>query len=90
MCADVWTAAMHAFDAQVIQKYHPDEREASALMDAISEEFHNPSYELYCNGYGPLTRSWTYCKVSCNWTKTTSYAYECLTRILCSEETESI
>jgi hypothetical protein len=53
MCANVWTAAMQAFDAQLIQKYHPDEREASAFMEAISQEFHNPDYQLCCYGFGP-------------------------------------
>ena len=90
MCADVWTAAMHAFDAQLIQKYHPDEREVSAFKDAISEAFHNPDYQLYCNGFGPFGGLKTYFKVSCHWKETASYAYECLTKIACCEETEFI
>jgi len=90
MCADVWTAAMHAFDAQLIQKYHPDEAELSAFKDAISEEFHNPDYQLYCNGFGPFGGLKTYFKVSCHWKETASYAYECLTKIACCEETEFI
>jgi hypothetical protein len=54
MCADVWTAAMQAFDAQLIQKYHPDEKEASAFKEAISQELHNPDYQLCGYGFGPV------------------------------------
>jgi len=54
MVADMWTAAMHALDAQLIQKYHPDEKDAAAFRDAMSKEAHNPTYQLYCYGFAPL------------------------------------
>lgn len=56
-CANVWTAAFHAFGAQLVPKYYHDERDAEAFMEAISEELHNPNYQLCCYMfYPPLYR----------------------------------
>jgi hypothetical protein len=54
MCANVWTAGMQAFDAGLIEKYYPDERDVSAFKDGISQEFHNLDYQLCAYGFGPL------------------------------------
>jgi hypothetical protein len=53
MCANVWTAGMQAFDAGLIEKYYPDERDVAAFKEAIAQEFHNLNYQLCAYGFGP-------------------------------------
>jgi hypothetical protein len=54
MCADVWTAGMQAFDAALIEKYYPQEKDVAAFKEAISQEFHNLDYQLCAYGFAPL------------------------------------
>ena len=48
MCANVWTAAFHAFGAQLVPKHYPDEGDAADFLERISQELHNTDYQLYC------------------------------------------
>jgi hypothetical protein len=50
-CANVWTAAFHAFGAQLVPKHYPDEGDAEAFLERVSEELHNTGYQLYCYLY---------------------------------------
>ena len=48
MCSDVWTAAMHAFGAQIIPNHFADEAEGNMFLEKVGKELHDPQYELYC------------------------------------------
>ena len=61
-CANVWTAAMHAFGAQLMPKHFPDEGDAAAFMESISGELHNPDYQLFCNMCNPFQFKLTLCR----------------------------
>jgi hypothetical protein len=48
ICSDVWTAAMHAFGAQIVPNHFANEQEGNAFLDEIGKELHDSSTELYC------------------------------------------
>jgi len=68
-CADVWTAAMYAFGAQLIPKHYPDQGDAAAFKASISAELHNPDYQLFCNMCNPFQFKLTFLQVSCDGTE---------------------
>lgn len=48
MCSEVWTAAMHAFGAQIVPNHFPDKEAGEEFLKQIGQELHDPQYELYC------------------------------------------
>lgn len=54
-CVDVWTALLLTLAKGYIAKFGLDENEASAFNEAIAQEFRNLDYQLYSDGFGPLS-----------------------------------
>lgn len=59
VCSDVWTAAMHAFGAQIVPNHFKEREAGEAFLDQIGKELHDPQYELYCYLYASFRRTLT-------------------------------